>query len=68
MLFWLNFLIFSKTVLCKELRYFVLHSVHQDAYFELSKSTIRQFFRFFTIRGDPFYLGWSKGYPEWKKW
>ena len=28
--------------------------MNQDASFELSKSTIGQFFRFFTIRGDPF--------------
>ena len=39
------------------LRFFALHSVHQDTSFELSKSTIGQFFGFFTIRGDPFDFG-----------
>ena len=58
------FLFFSETILCKELRFFALHSVHQDASFELSKSTIRQFFRFFTHRGDPYDLGGVKMYPR----
>ena len=48
------FLIFSETILGKELRFFALQSVHQDASFELSKPTIEQFFRFFTQRGDPY--------------
>ena len=41
--FWWFFLIFSETVLCKELKFFALHSVNQDTSFELSKSTIGQF-------------------------
>ena len=57
-----SFLIFSETVLCRELRFLALHSVHQNPSFELSKSTIRQFFRFFTIRGDPCDLGGVKFY------
>ena len=36
---------------------FALHSVHQDPYFEVPKSMIGHFFRFFNIRGDPFDLG-----------
>ena len=40
--------------------FFVLHSVPQDASFELSKKGFRQFFRFFIIRGDPFDLGGFK--------
>ena len=35
-----------------------MHSVHQDAPFEPSKSTIGIYF--FTTRGDPFNLGGSK--------
>ena len=34
--------------------------MHEDAFFELSKTTIEQFFQFFTIRGDAFDLGGSK--------
>ena len=56
------FLIFSEMVLCRELRFFALHSVQENPSFELSKSTIRQFFRFFTIRGDPCDLGGVKFY------
>ena len=41
---------FSETVLCKDMRCFVLRLVHQDAPFEPSKS----------IRGDPFDLGGSE--------
>ena len=41
--FWWFFLIFTETVLRKELKFFALHSVNQDASFELSKSTIGQF-------------------------
>ena len=48
------FLIFSSTVPCKELGIFVLHSVHHDVSFELSKTAFAQFLRFFMIRGsDP---------------
>ena len=39
------FLIFSGTVPCRELGSFALYSVQQDASFELSKSTFRQFFK-----------------------
>ena len=45
------FLIFSETILWTELRFFALHSVHHDASFELSKSTIRRFFRFCMTSG-----------------
>ena len=54
-------------VLCRELRFFALHSVHQNPSFELSKSTFRQFFRFFTLRGDPFDLGEGKIYHHRKE-
>ena len=37
---------------------------NQDASFELSKSTIGQFFRFFTQRGDPYDLGGVQMYPH----
>ena len=37
------FLIFSEMGLCRELRFFALHSVHQNPSFELSKSTFQQF-------------------------
>ena len=40
LVFLLVYLDFSETVLCRELICFVLHSVHQDASFELSKSLI----------------------------
>ena len=39
--------LFPKMVLCRELRFIVWHSVHQTPSFEVSKPTIRQFFRFF---------------------
>ena len=59
------FLIFSETILWTELRFFALHSVHHDASFELSKSTIKQFFRLCTQRGDPYDLGGGvKMYPR----
>ena len=47
------FLIFSKTVLCRELRFFALLSVHQNLSFDISKSTIWQLLWFFALRGDP---------------
>ena len=53
-------MIISKAMLCGELGFFALHSVPQDASFELSKKGFRQFFRFFIIRGDPFDLGGLK--------
>ena len=40
------FLIFSETVLRKEMGIFALHSVQQDASFELSKTTFGNFFIF----------------------
>ena len=43
------FLDFSETVLCKEVKFFALHSVNQNSSFELSKST-RTIFPTFTIR------------------
>ena len=49
--FWQFFWIFPETVVCRDLRFFALHSVHQNPSFELSKSTIQQFFWFFTLRG-----------------
>ena len=51
----------SKTIPCKELGFFALHSVHQDASFELSNTTFEQFFRFFVIRGG------QKVTRHWKK-
>ena len=56
------FLIFSEPVVCRDLRFFVLHSVHQTPSFELSKSTIRELFRFSIIRGDPCDLGRHKNW------
>ena len=55
-------MIFSETVLCKELGSFALRSVHQDASLELSKTAFRQFFGFFITRGDPYDFGWLKVY------
>ena len=46
----------------------MLLSVHQNHSFELSKSTIQQFFRFFTLRGYPFDLGGVKFYLHYLKW
>ena len=54
------FLFFLVSVLCKELSFFALHSVHHNPSFELSKSTIQHFFVFFTKRGDPCDLGRPK--------
>ena len=51
---------FSVTLLGKDLWFFAMRPVPQDASFELSKSTFRKHFRFFTIRGDPFDLGGVK--------
>ena len=50
-------MIFSETVIFKELGSFALRSVHQNASFELSKTAFRPFFKIFTIGGDPFDLG-----------
>ena len=54
--FWWFFLIFSVTVLGKDLWFFALRSVHQDASFVLSKSTLRKN-QIFYHTGDPFDLG-----------
>ena len=43
------FLILWATILYKELGFFALRSVHQDASFELSKTAFWEFFQFFTI-------------------
>ena len=50
-------MIFSESVHCKELGSLAMHSVHQDASFELSKTAFRQFFKILIIRGDTYYLG-----------
>ena len=47
-------LIFSRTVLCRGLRFFALRSVSQNAYFQLSKTTFGNIFIFFTISGVPY--------------
>ena len=54
------FLIFSESVIFKELWSFVLRSWHQNASFELSKIVFGQFFKIFTIKGDPSDLEGSK--------
>ena len=62
-IFWRFLQIYSGTVHCRDLGSFALYSVHQDASFELSKSIFRQFFIFFTLRGDPFDWGGVKILP-----
>ena len=57
------FLIFSETVLCTDPGFFGLHSVHQDASFDLSKTYFGHFFIFFIIRGDPFDFRLGKNLP-----
>ena len=44
----------------KDLWFFALCSVPQDASFELSKPTFRRKFQLFTIKGDPFDLGGAR--------
>ena len=44
-----------------------LRCIKRIPFFELSKSTCWQFFRFFTLRGDFYDYGVVKSYPEWKK-
>ena len=44
--------------------FFALQSVHQDASFELSNSTIRWFSIFTLVRGDPFDLGGVWALPQ----
>ena len=53
-------MIFSVTVIFKEMGSFVLCSVHQNASFELSNKAFGQLFKIFTIRGDPSDLGGVK--------
>ena len=50
---WQLFLIFSRTVLCRELWFFELRSVFQNAKFKLLKTTIGNDFKFFTL-GVPY--------------
>ena len=50
------FLIFSETILCKQLGFFL----QQDHSFELSKTAFGQIFRFVIISGDPSDLGGVK--------
>ena len=47
----------SETRLHKELRFFALHSVHQDGSFEFTESDIGPIFLNVTIRRHPFDLG-----------
>ena len=48
--------------------FFALHSVHQNAYFELSKTDFgRKKIIFFIKLFWPFWFGGSKSYPKWKK-
>ena len=58
--FMMFFLIFSETVLCKGLGFFVLHSVRQDASFELSKTSFGIFSPIFHYKWDSFDLGGVK--------
>ena len=51
--FWRFFLIFSVTILVKDLRFSALCSVPQDDSFELSKSKFQKKFKFSIIRADP---------------
>ena len=43
-------------MICTELGIFALYSVHQNPSFHLSKSTFRQFFQFFTLKGGPLWF------------
>ena len=58
---------FLEIVFCRELRFFALHSVHQNAPFELSKSAFRHFLQFFSLN-DPYDFGVVKSYTKWNKW
>ena len=62
------FLDFFKWYFAQSLVFLLLYSVHQNPSFGLSKSTFQHFFRFFTLRGDPYDFGVLKNYPNWKKW
>ena len=57
------FLIFSETLLCKELVFFALHSVQQDASFELLKTFFGIFLIFFIKRRDPSDLAGALNLP-----
>ena len=59
--FWPVFLDFFIKGLCRELRFFALHSVHQNPSFELSKST---FFLIFHPKGGPFRFRGGKILPS----
>ena len=56
----------SKLVICKELRFLALHSVHQDASFELSHhiKPLGQVFRFVIISGDTSDFGGPQIYRQ----
>ena len=54
----------SEIVLCRELRCFALHSVHQNPSFKLSKLTFRQFFQFVILIGDPYEFWVVKKFTE----
>ena len=60
-------IIFSKMVTQNEFLFFALQSVHQDASFELSNSTIR-WFSIFTLVRVPFDLGGSEHYAKGMDW
>ena len=58
-------MIFSVAVLDKDLWFFALRLLPQDASYELSKSTLRNYFRFFTIKGGVkiSLFGFTSSYP-----
>ena len=49
-LFWSSLSSVLYHLVCRELKFFALNSVHQNPSYELSKSTIKQIFIFFTIK------------------
>ena len=51
-------------LLCREPRFFVLHSMNQDHSCELSKSTFQQFFWVVIIRVDPCDFFWGGGWSK----
>ena len=60
--FFLGFLkfFFKETILCKQLVFFALHSAHQDASCELSKTAFDNF-HFFHHKEAPFWFGGGGG-------
>ena len=58
---------FYKPYCVKSWGFFACCSVHQDASFEVSKTVFWQFFRFFTMRGDPWDLGRPKNWQHTQK-